>query len=1243
MKRHVGHILFYSIITVAIYASSVNIALAVPRERLTITTMQSQDYTRFLFHHENRATFLPEIKGNQLIVTLDKPFWTNLTPIVEKASRYVKSADISRDGKTIRFTLKNPETLAVRPFLGEHYVGLDLVEITPAPASTQIAGGQLVFEKAAIQQNIVTQPSLADDIEAKETNQIAAIDSALVASIELAQAELTPQPAIPTQEASSPAIATDATGEANESVETTAPAAAEATTEETVSDSDRSASPPARLPAAEETAVSAAATDSTNINENGTTEAATELTTEAVVQEEIAAPATEETTAPAEPTAAVVAEQPAEPAAPVAQALPSAETIPSAIATPAEQDVTNENALPVPNYYQLTFPWDKPVASAIFRRGSYSWFIFNEYAPIEMTLFLKKHAALFEAGEQIENRQYTILRLKHRFPFSYSATAKSNEWTITATTRNNPPAQPLPVRIKSSNLHGTIIEVQSTQFAEPLKIIDPLIGDEMLIMASYEAEAGVGIARMQTDFNMLKSAQGLALVLKADDVFIDQKQFGIAISGPTNRITSSESQALREKLEELKRQRELAKKAKKDEVGEKALLKFTTWQGNNSFSEMRQELEAKIIEANWENKNGYRLALAQFYLAHSMEVEALSVIKIMREYDPAYANRADVLLVEGAANYLAGEYPQAYDSFAAINTEKMEEVKAAEVNFWKTASELKVNQRIKMDKFVSRHPLKDEKKDSAQSEDKVEITKLILDTSSRLLKMIKKIDPKLATSEEIQTLESTARFVSSHYQDEIKRFGESELYQSNDVFEANDESQWWNTSGVRPDGNYEDLNYLQNRLLFLEDYPDSIYNDFALLALEERLENNDVNSAERILETFRESDDERFQNSLAYLQGLFYAKDDEIDLALEAWEPLKKAVFDRYNRARSQFASTGLQLKTGRINLDQAIENFNKIRMVWRGDVLELNLLKLLGEFYMDQRQYMQAFTTWREVLTNFPGSEDALLIAKKMNQEFVYLFNSGGASELSQLEALTLYYEFRELTPVGKQGDQMILKLVDRLVEVDLLDRASALLTHLVRFRLTGEEKHEASTRLAEIYLMANEYEKALDALNATKSERIDPELSDRRRYIKTKAFINLKQNNQALALLRGDETMEASFLRADIYWRNKVWRKVIDELEYPFKEIIREERPLTTAESKALNKIAIAYALTGNKKRLKLLREDFFPYVSTPQQQLLAFVADDNNSINYRDLEGSLGLNKMENFIQNYMNMADGGPQRQ
>src|SRR5207237_1151569 len=84
----------------------------------------------------------------------------------------------------------------------------------------------------------------------------------------------------------------------------------------------------------------------------------------------------------------------------------------------------------------------------------------------------------------------------------------------------------------------------------------------------------------------------------------------------------------------------------------------------------------------------------------------------------------------------------------------------------------------------------------------------------------------------------------------------------------------------------------------------------------------------------------------------------------------------------------------------------------------------------------------------------------------FSQLFLSGKADDLPPVDALSIFYGFRELTPIGRRGDEMIRKLADRLVGIDLLDQAAELLQYQVDRRLEGAARAQVAARLAMVYL---------------------------------------------------------------------------------------------------------------------------------------------------------------------------------
>ena len=68
-------------------------------------------------------------------------------------------------------------------------------------------------------------------------------------------------------------------------------------------------------------------------------------------------------------------------------------------------------------------------------------------------------------------------------------------------------------------------------------------------------------------------------------------------------------------------------------------------------------------------------------------------------------------------------------------------------------------------------------------------------------------------------------------------------------------------------------------------------------------------------------------------------------------------------------------------------------------------------------------------------------------------------------------------LTPAGVEGDEVIQRLADRLVALDLLGRAAELPDHQLKYRLRGVEMARVGTRLAVLHLMNGTPEGAIRA----------------------------------------------------------------------------------------------------------------------------------------------------------------------
>ena len=119
----------------------------------------------------------------------------------------------------------------------------------------------------------------------------------------------------------------------------------------------------------------------------------------------------------------------------------------------------------------------------------------------------------------------------------------------------------------------------------------------------------------------------------------------------------------------------------------------------------------------------------------------------------------------------------------------------------------------------------------------------------------------------------------------------------------------------------------------------------------------------------------------------------------------------------------------------------------------------------------------------------------------------------LPPIEALGLFYDFREATPIGRRGDEMIRRLADRLVSVDLLDQAAELLQHQGRSSPAGRRRAQVATRLAVVHRMNKKPDRALATLQGdARPADLSNDPRDQRLSLEARAMSNLGRHDLAL-----------------------------------------------------------------------------------------------------------------------------------
>ncbi|MEM8800592.1 MAG: hypothetical protein AAGF15_10995 [Pseudomonadota bacterium] len=365
---------------------------------------------------------------------------------------------------------------------------------------------------------------------------------------------------------------------------------------------------------------------------------------------------------------------------------------------------------------------------------------------------------------------------------------------------------------------------------------------------------------------------------------------------------------------------------------------------------------------------------------------------------------------------------------------------------------------------------------------------------------------------------------------------------------------------------------------------------FQLAAASAAIETGDLATAERELEYLQSLDLNRaVQDEIRYFQSALDVAHGAEDLALSTFKELAQSE-NRKTAARAIYDDVNLRLKRDLLPINEAIEQLERLRFAWRGDDFELKLLKRLGQLYVDEGDYRTGLATWRQAVSYFPSSPETRAISKTMQAVFRDLFLTENMKMSSPVKALALYYDFRELTPLGADGDAMIRKLADRLVAVDLLDRAAGLLEHQIKYRLDGTAQASVAMRLAMIHQLNSDPKEAIRVLRVTRQAVMPDDLIDARNRVEARALIDLERYEEAEAAIEGDRSEDALTISADIFWNRQDWNAVISNAEERLAGL-NAQSTLDTDMRRQLLRYAIALNMLEDEVGLADLRARFNP----------------------------------------------------
>ncbi len=429
-------------------------------------------------------------------------------------------------------------------------------------------------------------------------------------------------------------------------------------------------------------------------------------------------------------------------------------------------------------------------------------------------------------------------------------------------------------------------------------------------------------------------------------------------------------------------------------------------------------------------------------------------------------------------------------------------------------------------------------------------------------------------------------------------------------------------------------------------YPSRRQRQFRLGEAAAALEVNDLETAFDALTRAQDLATNDGEFELLLLRGRLAEQLDNPEDALVAYNRVIRHG-DRQAEVEARLRRARLLIDRNGIDPVDAVKELESLSVSWRGDEIELESLRTLAQLYSRDKDYRRAFEIMEAATLADSASPITRSIQDDMSEVFTSLYIGDRQDDLGPIDALALFYDFRELTPIGREGDELIRALSDRLIEVDLLDQSAHLLRHQVDERLRGAARAQVAARLAMVLLMDRKPEQALSVLARTRQAVLPEDVMLQRLLLEAQALAETGRHRLAVELLETVSDPDAERLRAEVLWDDDDWQAAGEAFERLAGDLWQAPEAVTDTERADVLRAAIAYALAGDSLGLDRLRTRYVDIMAqSPDAQAFDTVTYEPvvGEADFRAVVQAIaGIDSVERFLDYYRARFDTAPMPQ
>ncbi|MBN6821448.1 hypothetical protein ACXR8U_27860 [Methylobacterium radiotolerans] len=400
-------------------------------------------------------------------------------------------------------------------------------------------------------------------------------------------------------------------------------------------------------------------------------------------------------------------------------------------------------------------------------------------------------------------------------------------------------------------------------------------------------------------------------------------------------------------------------------------------------------------------------------------------------------------------------------------------------------------------------------------------------------------------------------------------------------------------------------------------YPADVAQLIRARAAESAIENGDAETAAARAEAERALPP-WIRDRLALVRARVAEATGQTEAALDAYARLDDSAV-RPVSVEAALRGALLAQASGKLAPEAAIEKLERLGLTWHGGPTEDGITAGLARLYLAAGRWRDAFAAVRRANVSAPNAPGTAALTREAQTAFENLYLTDRGNTLPGVEAVALFLDFRELSPIGRRGDEVVRRLADRLVTLDLLDPAADLLQYQIDNRLTGPARSAVAARLATIRLMDDKPMEALKVLDATELPELPGELRRARGLVRARALSDLTRTDLALETIEDESGPDIDRLRADIYWGARRWREAGEAHEALLGDAWQSGQPLDEQARADVVRAAIAYDLAHEAMGLERLKAKFSEgMAASPDARTFALLTgtDPTRAPGFRDI---------------------------